>query len=132
MSANKFPNESMPNGTADAAAVDLHVLDELKALGGDDDPGLLLELIDLFLDDAPRCLEEMNRGLAEGDVKVLERAAHTLKSSSANLGARTLSTLCLRMEESARTNQLDSLPALLRESQQHWPRVVAALRAARS
>jgi len=132
MSANKFPNDSSPSGGADTTAIDPHVLDELKALGGEDDPGLLLELIDLFLADAPRCLEEMDRGLATGDVKALERAAHKLKSSSANLGARTLSSLCLRMEESARTNQIDSLPRLLRESQQHWPRVVAALRAARS
>lgn len=130
MSASMSPNDALPNGDSDA--VDPRVLRDLAELGGDDDPGLLLELIDLFLDDAPRCLEEMQRGLSTGDVKLLERAAHTLKSSSANLGARTLSTLCLRMEESARTNQVERLPALLAESQHHWPRVVAALRAARS
>lgn len=130
MSASMSPNDALPNG--DLEAVDPRVLRELAELGGEDDPGLLLELIDLFLDDAPRCLDEMQRGLSTGDVKLLERAAHTLKSSSANLGARTLSTLCLRMEESARTNQVERLPALLTESQQHWPRVVAALRAVRS
>lgn len=130
MSASMSPNDALPNGDFDA--VDPRVLRELTELGGEDDPGLLLELIDLFLDDAPRCLDEMQRGLSTGDVKLLERAAHTLKSSSANLGARTLSTLCLRMEESARSNQVERLPALLTESQQHWPRVVAALRAARS
>lgn len=130
MSASQFPNETFLG--ADTGAIDPRVLDELRELGGDDDPGLLLELIDLFLADAPRQLEEMSRGFATNDARLLERAAHTLKSSSANLGAMTLSSLCKRMEEIARENELAGVRPLLHESQQHWPRVVAALRAARS
>lgn len=112
--------------------LDAEVLRGLKDLGGDDDPGLFLELIDMFLQDAPQRMDEIHRGLAERDMRLLERAAHTLKSASANVGAMSLSSVCRRMEESVRRHEDARVPALVEETKQLWPRVEAALRAARS
>jgi HPt (histidine-containing phosphotransfer) domain-containing protein len=112
--------------------LDRDTLDGLKELGGDDDPELFFELIDLFLADAPQRIEEIRRGLEQADIKLLERAAHTLKSSSANVGALSLSQLCRRMEEQARTGQTVELPELYDESNRLWPRVRAALEAERA
>ena len=112
--------------------LDSNVLQSLKELGGDDDPGLFLELIDLFLQDAPQRMQEIEQGLADGDIRRLERAAHTLKSSSANIGALSLSALFKRMEGEARMEQSSGLPELYARSQRLWPQVEAALRAAKS
>jgi len=85
--------------------IDPAVIASLRELGGEDDPGLLTELIDMFLDDAPARMAEMRRALDEGDIDGIARAAHALKSSSANMGAMLFSKLCKEVEEMARTQQ---------------------------
>jgi HPt (histidine-containing phosphotransfer) domain-containing protein len=110
----------------------MQVLAGLRELGGDDDPGLLLEVIGMFLEDAPLRMREIEQGLKGGDIKLLERAAHSLKSASANVGAVGLSGLCKRMEEIARTNSTQGIPELLAESGRAWAAAESALRAIRS
>jgi HPt (histidine-containing phosphotransfer) domain-containing protein len=121
MSSNPPPSPS--------ALIDMQVIENLKEIGGDDDPGLYIELIGIFLQDAPHRMEEMRRGLDSNDLKVLERAAHTLKSSCANVGALPLAEICRRMEESARFGRAHEIRPLYDESRELWPRVEAALRA---
>lgn len=106
----------------------MQVIEGLKEIGGEDDPALFVELIGIFLQDAPQRIDELRRALATSDVKLLERAAHTLKSSCANVGATSLSEVCKRMEEHARFGRTQEIPALYDETQRLWPRVEAALR----
>src|SRR5437867_8676562 len=63
-------------GTA-SAVLDMNIIRNLRELGGDDDPGLLPELIAIFLRDAPQRLGDISAGLRGGDLDRLERAAHT-------------------------------------------------------
>lgn len=109
--------------------LDLRVLQELRELGGEDDPGLIAELIEIYLADAPQRLQEISKGLDSGDLKVVERAAHTLKSSSANIGATGLSRICNEMEEIARQRKLDAIPPLFSRSKAVLSEVRSALRA---
>jgi HPt (histidine-containing phosphotransfer) domain-containing protein len=109
--------------------LDERILKELRDLGGEDDPGLLSELIDIFLQDAPQRMSEISNGLKSGDLKIVERAAHTLKSSSANIGALGLSSICRQMEQIARERKSDGIQALVNESQQLMKDVDSALRA---
>ncbi len=106
----------------------MRVIESLKELGGDDDPGLVLELIGLFLQDAPQRMSDIQSSLASGDIGTLERAAHTLKSSSANIGAARLSENCKSMEELARNQQVEGLPSLVRASVQSWTELESVLR----
>lgn len=119
-----------PNLTgADAPDVlDMKVISGLRELGGDDDPGLLLEVIGMFLEDAPTRIREIEHGLANGDIKLLERAAHSLKSASANVGATQLSTICKRIEEIARQQKSDGIAELIPESNKAWSDAEKALR----
>jgi len=109
--------------------LDERILNDLRDLGGQDDPGLLAELIDIFLHDAPQRMAEIASGLKSGDLKTVERAAHTLKSSSANIGALGLSNICKRMEEIARERKSDGIQALASESELLLKDVDSALRA---
>ena len=108
-------------------AIDMRVIADLRELGGDEDPGLLTELIDLFLTDAPGRVRDVETGLATGDIKLVERAAHTLKSSSANIGALTLSSICKRIEELARNQEKDAIKRLLAETTRSFSEAESAL-----
>jgi len=107
--------------------IDPKVLQGLRDLGGDDEPGLLAELIGIFLEDAPQRMKDITEGLAEGDLGRVERGAHTLKSSSANIGALGLSDLCRRIVELARSNRSEGLPELCDASARSLAEAASAL-----
>jgi HPt (histidine-containing phosphotransfer) domain-containing protein len=107
--------------------LDANVIQGLRELGGTEDPGLLVELIDLYLTDAPQRMAEIETSLATGDWKLLERAAHTLKSASANIGALGLSAICRELECQARRCDSEACSSLLRSSAEHLARVQRAL-----
>jgi HPt (histidine-containing phosphotransfer) domain-containing protein len=111
------------------SVIDMSVIADLRELGGADDPGLLSELIDLFLNDAPARLRDVENGLASGEIKLVERAAHTLKSSSANIGALNLSAICKRIEELARNQEKDAIKPLLADTTRSYSEAESALRA---
>ena len=87
--------------------LDVEVLDELREFAGDD----VQSILDLFLSDAPLLIGELEQGAAAGDTTRMADAAHTLKSSSANVGALSLSTVAARIESGARGGSL-RLPAV--------------------
>ena len=93
----------------DAPILDSAVVDSLRELGGEDDPGLLLELVGLFLAEAPTYVEDILAGVEGDDLDRVRRASHALKSSSANMGAASLSTLARSIESSAKAADLDLL-----------------------
>ena len=68
--------------------LDHTVLDELLSFADDGDPELLVDLIQMFLEDGPSKVAAVSQGLAIGDFDMAERAAHSLKGSSGNLGAK--------------------------------------------
>lgn len=74
--------------------LEMSVVEELLSLSEDGDPELLLDLIELFLDDGPGKIEAVIDGLEQQDFEKMERAAHTLKGSSGNLGAQMLQETC--------------------------------------
>jgi HPt (histidine-containing phosphotransfer) domain-containing protein len=121
---------SQGNGGA-ASVLDMQVIEGLRELGGEDDPGLLLEIIGMFLEDAPARIREIELGLANGDIKLLERAAHSLKSASANVGAMRLSSVCRRIEEIARQAKSEGIAELIPESNLALNDAATALRSLR-
>ncbi|MEL6402632.1 MAG: response regulator [Cyanobacteria bacterium J06626_4] len=62
------------------------------------DAETLAVLLDSFLETAPGLLNSIQTAIAEDDPQQLDFAAHTLKSSSATLGAIRLSELCKQLE----------------------------------
>jgi HPt (histidine-containing phosphotransfer) domain-containing protein len=119
---------SSETGQTTTNALDLSVIESLRELCGSDEPGLVLEIIGIFLEDAPARIREIEMAFATNDVKLLERASHSLKSASANVGAVQLSGVCRRLEELARINSAEGLADLVPESRRAWERAAAALR----
>ncbi len=107
--------------------IDDTVIASLLELEGPDDPGLVAELVSEFLVDAPNRIDELVRSLAAGDHERLGQAAHTLKSSSAYMGALGLSDLCRQIEEAARGSESDGLEDRVQRTQREFQRVREAL-----
>ena len=85
--------------------IDQKALDNIRSLGSGNE--LLRKVLQAYLSTAPKLIEEYSRGLASGNVEQVHRAVHTLKSSSANVGAVRLSDLCKQIEAQVRAGHLD-------------------------
>ena len=77
-------------------------LDDLLEVMGDAGPELVRNLVVAFLEEAPRLLDAAAEAEAAGRVEEVQRAAHSLKSSSAGLGAMRLAAACRRLEAAAK------------------------------
>ncbi|MBP6798352.1 MAG: response regulator, partial [Luteimonas sp.] len=92
-----------PTRTTQPPLLDTDILDDLHAMLGDE----VERLIDVFLDDTPRLVQALENAAAGPDYDALRDAAHSLKSSSANLGAMSLSAAAKRVELAAREKSLE-------------------------
>jgi PAS domain S-box-containing protein len=79
-------------------AIDAEALGKVREMLGKNAPQLLAGIIDSYLDDTPNLLETMHVAIAQADARMLRRASHKLKSTSAFLGATALAQLCGELE----------------------------------
>lgn len=66
------------------------------------DSKTVVELIDVYSANSYKQLAKIEAASLRGDVKELTAHAHSLKSSSANLGALELSQICLKIEKAGK------------------------------
>lgn len=104
-----------------------------KAKDWIDDYGadFLVELIDVYLDDTPTRLAQLRQALDGGDAETMTREAHTLKSSSANVGAMALSALAQQVELAGRNGRTDCVAGEIGRMSAIFARVKAILEALR-
>lgn len=91
-----------PLDLSDQRSVDLTVLEDLKEMM-DGNMADFRELLNCYATDCPMYLQQMQAAILHQDRKTLERLAHTLRSSSASLGAVQLARLCQEIEKTANT-----------------------------
>jgi CheY-like chemotaxis protein len=122
------PPQSAGNGSgAGGAVLDPAPLEAIRAIERSGRAGMLRKVISLYLETSPTRLRELREALARGDGDALRRAAHSLKSSSANLGATQLADLSRELEGLARSGSVVGAEPLLAQAEQEYLRVVAAL-----
>ena len=91
----------------DVPTLDERVLTELlETTGGDID--FVRELVDTYLADTPVQLDAITTAVEDDDAEALVRPAHTLKSSSATVGAMRLSSVARELEMAGRTGSLET------------------------
>jgi len=98
----------------------------IRDLAGDT-PDLLRQIVQLYLESAPALLAQLAAGLATADLDSVSNAAHSLKSSSANLGAIELSKMCGKLEAAARAGTIGADLPPLSAIEAEYQRVRAAL-----
>ncbi|MCB1876868.1 MAG: response regulator [Chromatiales bacterium] len=100
-------------------------VDQLIAAGGN---GLFRRLSAFYRREARIVLNNMRQAFDRGDTQQLQLDAHSLKSSSASVGARLVSDVCRQIEELVeRSAPIGDLAARLQEAEYELPRALEAL-----
>ncbi len=79
----------------------------------ENDEDLLEELLVLFREDLPGCLEALQAAIAGGDLGQIERSAHRLKGMLANLSAQSAAAAAAEIESAARAGNVETIPELI-------------------
>ena len=88
------------------------MIDNPNALGqyvdlmGQEGVEFIIDIIDTFLADAPNNLRQLDESMASQDSVTFRRAAHTLKTGCATVGAVTLSQKFLLLEQAGANNNI--------------------------
>ena len=85
------------------SVIDKTTFDELKQMSGED---FINELIDTFLEDAPKMIAEIKSAFESNNIESFRRAAHSMKSNASTFGASQLSALAKELEMLGKENKL--------------------------
>jgi HPt (histidine-containing phosphotransfer) domain-containing protein len=91
-----------------APVLDAGVLAELRESIGDDQ-AFMVELVETYVTEGSANLDSLLAAAEAGDCAAIIRPAHTLKSTSASLGAMRLSAICRVIELAGRESRAETL-----------------------
>jgi PAS domain S-box-containing protein len=114
------PEQSTP-------ALDPAVLAELRQFQGEGEPDIVQELAAAFQFETPPLLQALHRAVAEAQSEQIKQAAHNLKGSSNNLGARTMAGLSAELEALGKQRTLEGAAELVTRLEREYRRVCEAL-----
>lgn len=91
--------------------LDEEIINSMKELGnGDEDFSerlLIVQLMTVYLNNLPERMKELTTAMQNSDAPIIERAAHTLKSSSRLIGLVSLAEDCQILEDIGFSKKLD-------------------------
>jgi HPt (histidine-containing phosphotransfer) domain-containing protein len=90
-------------------SLDESVILGLRDLQEPDGPDILAEIVNMFLGDAARRLDELRDALEDGDLSTIERLAHTFKGTAGSVGALRMADLCSDIHEMTRHQDLSRI-----------------------
>ena len=94
---------------------DQTVLDQYIDLFEDEATEFITDIIDTFLNDAPKQFAELDQSLSENDSVTFRRAAHTLKSGCKTVGAPSLAEKFQALEDIGDKGDLSTVDSTLLE-----------------
>jgi len=120
---NAGHTQDISGASNDRAALDLSA--SLERVEGD--RGLLEELLRLFFDECQGTLQQIRDSWSSGDIRALGRLAHTLKGSSANVGANGVSEAAFALECLARSGSMENAVQLIADLEREIERLLPEL-----
>ncbi len=102
-------------------------LESLRSMVREGQPSLLEKVIRVYMESSPKLMETIRRSITLGDAAAMQGAAHSLKSTSGNLGATMLVELCRELEAMGRAGTTDNAILLLPLLEEEYKRVCEAL-----
>ena len=111
------------------SVIDQTTFNELKQMSGED---FINELIDTFLEDAPKMIAEMKTAQTSNNAEVFRRAAHSMKSNAATFGASQLAALAKELEMLGKENKLPETGDKLQSLEEAYASVQSELKGLKS
>ena len=121
--AQRIAGQDMP--TNPTHAIDPAIVQELLEVMGDG----FSDLTRIYFEDTPKLLKRLHEAARTADHDAIAEITHSLKSSSANLGALPLADVARRAEIDARARRDNELATLPTRTDHEYQRVVQAYRA---
>jgi signal transduction histidine kinase/CheY-like chemotaxis protein len=109
--------------------LDEQALRQIRSLRQPGGPDLLKKIVDLYNTNSRTLIETLRDSIIRSDAAGVAQAAHSLKSSSANVGATALTEMCAQLEATAKTGRLGAAWAMLDRMVEEHNRVLLALNA---
>jgi len=107
--------------------IDHTALNAIRALESPRRPTLLADLIRNYFEYSAELLEDLRDAIDEEDADAVGEAAHSLKSSSGNVGAQELTAVCREIEGMGREGDLSQAKAAFDRLGEAYARARAAL-----
>ena len=107
--------------------INRQALENIRALSASNGDALLERVLQAYLEDTPGHLRTIKAAIDSGSTVQIRKAAHSLKSSSANVGADALAQRCREMEQLGRNDTTAGAAALLDEMERSFQAVRQAL-----
>ena len=126
-SAYSLPTNPVSASLSLLPSIDTNVLEAFREMVGSEADSVLAEMIDCYLEDAPKLMDAIASAIAQGDAVQLRQASHTLKSSSTTLGATTLANSCRKLEVMSRSGNIEYGVDKLQQLEAELERVLDAL-----
>jgi HPt (histidine-containing phosphotransfer) domain-containing protein len=108
-------NDTRPqdtNGRPDTTTIPvINRKEAVDRLGGDEE--IFKNIVALFLDQMPMRCRELNEAFNRSDYESLAILAHTLKSSTATVGAMTLQSMFIMLENASRERNHSAVSQLI-------------------
>lgn len=76
----------------------IEVIESIQSLQEPGKPDFLTQLISIYSETSNESMKQLKKAISINDMKALSSVAHSLKSSSANMGAQNMATLCFEFE----------------------------------
>lgn len=109
--------------------IDQAELDKIRSLQSSGTSNIVTRLIDVYLETSPPMVTELAEAVTALDASRVESISHSLKSSSARLGALRVSELCQLLENMGREENLEDCAAVFKSMDAEFQRACAALKA---
>ncbi|HEY6135244.1 MAG TPA: Hpt domain-containing protein [Rubrivivax sp.] len=122
-------SDAADGGAPAPTVLDAEALDKLRALDPGGRAGILLRVLGTFEGSLKRLMLQFESARAGMDLPALRHVAHTLRSSSASIGALALSRCCLELETRIRDGQTEGLADAVEALSAESARAAVAVRA---
>ena len=96
-----------------ATVIDRRRIDQLLELQDENNPTLVADIIQLFINDSPKHLQNIARAVTNKNTEELLSASHRFLSSIENLGVLRMRKHCMELERLGREGKIDGAPELL-------------------
>lgn len=108
-------SELLPISNSRQSTIDTKVLQDLQKMLGEDEPHAFAEVIESYIADMPKLMQAIQTAIDNADAEALRLSAHSLKSTSATIGAMTFSKLLKRIEEISKSGKTAEAAPILPE-----------------